>query len=122
MNTDDEKREEYNRKVAERRSVELSQSNLPSLSVNGGINGHILCTFNQENLEVLKKENSLNLYQQMRNSMRSLLRKQFPGFNWKDDSNSAENGNFLNKDRVTVLRCIPRPKTEILKWKFYQQK
>lgn len=92
MNTDDEKREEYNRKVAERRSVELSQSNLPNLSVNGGINGHILCTFNQENLDELKKENSLNLYQQMRNSMRSLLRKQFPRLNWKEDSKAAENG------------------------------
>ena len=92
MNTDDEKREEYNRKVAERRSLELSQQNLANLNVNGGINGHVLCTFNQENLSELKKENSPNLYQQMRNSVRSLLRKQFPRFNRKNESSNLDNG------------------------------
>jgi hypothetical protein len=74
MNTEDERREEITRKVQERRSFELSNADL--LNVN--VNGHILCTFKPDDLENLKKENSLNYCAQLTRSLRTFLRKQFP--------------------------------------------
>ena len=74
MNTSDERREEFVRKVEERRSLELSQSNLLNVGT-----AHVLCSFNSENLENIEKDNMpLNFYQSLRKSARTFLHKQFP--------------------------------------------
>lgn len=88
MNTEDERREEYTRQVKERRSLELSQSNL----VNLGVNGHILCTFNSQDLENLKKENRMDYCESIRQSIGNFLQNQFPYFSWKSENTKNKNG------------------------------
>ncbi len=78
MNTEDERREEFTRKIQEeRRSLEMCQSSL----LNVGSNGYVLCSFNSNNLKEIQKENTpLSFYQTLRKSTRSFFQKQFPQF------------------------------------------
>lgn len=94
MNTEDERREEYTRKIQERRSLELSQSNL----LNVGQNGHVMCNFNSDNLEEMKTDNSYNCYWSIRRSFRTFLHKRFPQLAWNKgfcENSIIDNGNYL---------------------------
>lgn len=57
MNTDDERREEYTRKIQNKSPHEINMSNSDLLNV---INGNVLCAFEPTDLNDLKRENSLS--------------------------------------------------------------
>jgi len=98
MNTEDERREEFTRKIREqRRSLEMCQASL----LNVGSNGHVLCSFNSDNLLTIHKENTpVNFYQSLRKSACAFLQKQFPQFAWQ---NSMYENTIVNNESMDLI-------------------
>ena len=102
MNTEDERREEYTKKVQQNQNIRFSSTDLLNV-----VNGNVICTYEPSDLEELRRENSIRFCFWKRNSFCVSFKRQFPFIEWK-----AKSSDEIDQNSMYTLGKIKHNKME----------